>query len=223
MQRVLVGACLLVLAHSYLLFDALAVPLGTAAPDRNSNQSIDQPESEYEIAPPIRHYKSDQGIPLALDPSIEDQIKKEIDQRSPNLSMLKEKLERARSEAATKPTLPGRNSSLIPCFEDRTEKKDLDLGLELKSDVALSDYLFITKYEMPKKLESQFGQRTVVLLYDLDKQESPTHDIARGMGVPCVPFRLRTTAKHIYRHYGKDALKNFDQITDHVEKGGKKL
>ncbi len=105
------------------------------------------------------------------------------------------------------------------CREDKTlaYNNNAQLPPELQADKD-SDVLFDILYLSPDAPavtdmltgpDELFGKETLIHTYR-DKMGDYPSLTASQNNVECLPFRLRVTRNKIYRHYGRNALKNFD-------------
>lgn len=210
MKTVLGLLLLLIAAHCFKL-DAYAAPL---TPDKENSETETVTIPEEESNPPlVRHYKAHEGSSITPKEDLAEIAAKRLGYVRPDLSGFSEKIKKSALKvgATWQDEIKRNYDSLLPCFENKTSRADLDSGLAVDPNVTISDYLFLSPDELPAKYEGQFGQRVRILVYKFDDPTSPVHDVAKGMGVPCIPFRLRITAKYTYQHYGKEALRNFDE------------
>lgn len=180
-------------------------------------EAIDSSQAQESVAerfirPPIRHYVVGQGETLGITPELSGKLslralsgsKQSLD-FSARAKLAKEKLHSKVLEHAS-----AQKDRYLPCFESKTDRQDVGPIPGVDPELVLIDYLFVTPDDLPKDSASPLGSRVMVFIYDLEDSQSPVVDIARGMGVPCVPFRIRGTARHVYHHYGKDALRSFE-------------
>jgi|GEM_PF-5445340 len=78
------------------------------------------------------------------------------------------------------------------------------------SDEVLSDRLYVWKELVPVDHAEVYGANTRVEAYDGDQAEEVLVQMEADV-VPCVPYRVRYTATHVFHHTGEDALGNFDR------------
>ena len=72
-----------------------------------------------------------------------------------------------------------------------------------------TDLLFISPKMMVPNPKSTFGKYTKIFI--IKPGELNEYSMAESLDVKCLPFRFRATKRMNFRHYGKDALKNFDE------------
>jgi hypothetical protein len=78
------------------------------------------------------------------------------------------------------------------------------------SDEVLADRLYVWNELVPVDHMEVYGANTIVEAYDGDQAQAVLVGLEAD-AVPCVPYRIRYTSTHIYRHAGQDALANFDK------------
>jgi hypothetical protein len=77
------------------------------------------------------------------------------------------------------------------------------------SDEVLADRLYVWNELVPVDHMEVYGANTIVEAYDGDQAQAVLVGLEAD-AVPCVPYRIRYTSTHIYRHAGQDALANFE-------------
>lgn len=209
---------------------ALCIPTISSAENIAATNSAkvetnDDNEPIHVVYPPIRHYLAGEGESLERDKNLQEQALAhfKID-KSQFKSDGRAKIAREKAVAKLKKYFETPNDRVLPCFENKTVRTEFSFALKMDPETVISDYLFLTPTDVPKNGIGAFGQRVMTFVYDLQDPKSPVIDIAHGMSVPCFPFRRRATAKYVYEHFGKEALRNFDTTKEQVIKvGDKKL
>ena len=74
----------------------------------------------------------------------------------------------------------------------------------------LFDMLFLRKDQIPLDPDEVFGVSTIVQPYSTDQPNGPSFATV-GVGVTCLPTRMRATKAFVYRDEGANALKNYDE------------
>ncbi|MCB0355129.1 MAG: hypothetical protein KDD64_16470, partial [Bdellovibrionales bacterium] len=172
----------------------------------------------------IKHLRFNEGIPFPapeeLKPEAIDKevIQRFVRERLENLPKAQReemsKIYRAHVEAFNTPR------HLPACVDSKTIKvrngaKSAQYYGEKSDDGVLFDALFV-KESAPDFREGLtgsdelFGQHTHLHYYE-SKAEDPIALIASEKGVDCLPFRLRVTEDFIYKDFGENALRNYDE------------
>jgi hypothetical protein len=143
-----------------------------------------------------------------------EEIQKEIPFPTPNPQRLEQLakenaliVERAFEEQLTVRKIPD-------CREPSTVRTPIKAKLEAgEESKVVFDLLFMRKSEVPLDSKEVLGIDPLVVPYDPESSLS-TALSAQGLGVKCLPTRIRITSLANYTHTGKDALKNFDGEPD---------
>lgn len=173
-------------------------------PDSDLNLSMnsdldEQPETPQKV---IRHIRGKDGVPFPSKDDVvlpfkitEENVKAGLDKY----------FQKTEETAANQMKVPG----LPACSEDKTTRQETNYPLPDNRDQVLMDILFIRKQDVPLDPKEIFGKHVMVRPYTTD---SPNVDSlsALGVGVSCLPTRLRVTRSQIMRDEGKNALRNYE-------------
>ncbi len=180
----------------------------------SKNQAEDKDsEPERVIYPPIRHYVvADRGetLKISIDPQqyLSEHFgldwKKSLDLRARTNEASKVTEQQLRERYAST-----QHDKVMPCVEDKIIKHKFGRVNKLTGANILSDYLILAPQDVPKDPVEKFGEGVMMFVYDFDDPSSPVRDITRGLGVTCLPFRLRGSSQEVTRYFGKEALQNF--------------
>lgn len=200
---------------------ASAAPLAAASQDKEEDPETFEPYRQ--ILPPIRHYVSSQGELIAPNPEISKNFlsRFKVDLKSTLDFSARGRAAVEKTSADVKNLMNTPHDSMMPCLENKTVRIEMKFPGSEESDFVFSDYLVVPRADLPNKVEGAFGQNVMLFVYDFDDPKSPVTDIARGLGASCVPFRIRGTGRYVYRHFGKEALRNYDEVPTKDPKGKK--
>ncbi len=98
--------------------------------------------------------------------------------------------------------------SIPTCSRNETEVNKTENLLKDGKKMLLSDVLYLRKYQIPKDPLEVFGSTVVVRGYEPDPKSADYHTLY-GMGIKCLPARVRISTEKTEIHYGKNALKNY--------------
>lgn len=160
-------------------------------------------EESAAVRPIVLHLRSTKGIPLPKPEEIPPvlHISKEQEQEIIDLHM--QGVERVKEMHEKVPDLPR-------CAESKTTREATGLK-EAKGDkTILFDMLFIPQQDLPLDTAGVFGKDTVIQPYISDKPNAISFATV-GVGVTCLPTRMRATKAYVYRDEGANALKNYDK------------
>lgn len=156
--------------------------------------------------PPIifRHIRGKDGKPFASAPVLDPKIF----ESAPVLALAEKKQDYMRQELM-KLLEP---KPLPDCPSSKTEKSTLGKA-RLKDSITHFDMLFVRAETAPDSPEELVGFQPMVIRYRDDRPDENSL-AALGVGINCLPFRLRITSRSSYAHIGLDALKNYDEQPD---------
>jgi len=182
------------------------------------NEPAELPDGEYdydpgdEPRPVVRHFVTPQGIPFEEENAAPQKVKFPLG--NVNLEELQAKLNSAQVDFKSRlGRAPAAPPPLEMCLFDKTIQEDQIAPTDSPSEGPLLDYLYIERKDLPEDPHRYFGKSTIIYLFDSNPM-NPVPHMARGMGVPCLPFRLRGTSRYIFRHEGRPALLNYDENLD---------
>jgi hypothetical protein len=155
----------------------------------------------------LGHYVLTKGIPLPDPKTIV------VPKLSEEQSKLQEEAlaeARKRIDELTKLTIErwGEARAIESCIEGGSSKTQVAEG-DKGSDVVLMDFLFLAK-QPPLNAEELFGKSATVLQYK-PGAEDPLSATVSGLGIPCLPYRIRFVGPWRFDHQGADALRDFDE------------
>lgn len=102
------------------------------------------------------------------------------------------------------------------CSSNKTTKfQGMGFG-KLEQGTLIADILYIRKSSMPEDPTEVFGPTVQIREYEPDPK-SVNFNTALGMGVICLPYRIRITDSFTEKHEGKNALRNYSK--DQLGKG----
>jgi hypothetical protein len=99
---------------------------------------------------------------------------------------------------------------LPQCKQDTTIRTETGYNLDDNRKQVLMDMLFMKKEDVPLDYKEVFGERVIIRKYHRDKPNLVSLS-ALGIGVDCLPYRLRATRQYLFKDLGKNALKNYDK------------
>ncbi|MBN8549122.1 MAG: hypothetical protein J0M12_07405 [Deltaproteobacteria bacterium] len=174
-------------------------PEGEVALAENVNLD-EQPETPQQV---IRHIRGKEGIAFPSKDSIllpftltEEKVTKSLDNYFATL-------EKNAERNLKVPTLPN-------CKTDVTTQTATSYDREDNREQVLLDLLFMRKEDIPLDPKEVFGHRVVMRPYYTDKPNVDSLS-AIGVGITCLPTRMRVTRSFVMRDEGKNALKNYDK------------
>ncbi len=178
----------------------------SARPHSNVGRSLPTPDPQtmklINFTPKIiKHYRAEEGMSFPEPRSIPAWTPpKELIARAEQDWIANR--ERFRIEARSFNPLPS-------CKENKTERVSRRAPKNQDHNIVLNDQLFIDDEILPAGVDSRFGKHVVVRRYSTKEPNFDSY-VTRGNQVQCLPYRVRATIANIFRHYGIDALKNFD-------------
>jgi len=102
------------------------------------------------------------------------------------------------------------------CSENKTTKlPGMGFG-KLDKGTLIADILYLRKHSIPEDTTEVFGPQVQIRAYEPDPK-SVHFNTALGMGVRCLPYRIRITDSFTERTEGKNALRNYSK--DQMGKG----
>ncbi len=110
--------------------------------------------------------------------------------------------QKAAQEQFTIPPLP-------KCLHSYTDKTELQPRVKGREKEIIGDFLFVTPKHATTSSKEIFGDSVKLIVYDSSKP-SPFGLLAKNYEVSCLPYRVRSTGTFLFKHYGEDALKNFN-------------
>jgi hypothetical protein len=171
-------------------------------------QGIEEREREIDeeaatVRPIVLHLRSTQGVPFPKPEEIPPvlHITKEQEQEIIDLHM--QGVERIKEMHQSVPDLP-------KCSENKTTREETGMKDAKGDKTILFDMLFIAKRDLPLDTDEVFGKDTIIHPYDAETPNALAFS-AVGVGVTCLPTRMRATKAYVYRDEGANALKNFDE------------
>jgi hypothetical protein len=166
-----------------------------------ANVDLDEsPETPRKI---LRHIRGTEGIPFPTSADVElpftvpeEEVKKQLDGYF-------RALEGVAKQQSTVPQLPA-------CAQNKSDRAPTNYTLPDQRNQVLLDMLFIRKEDLPLDPKEIFGNSVMVRPYST---EEPNVDSlsALGVGIQCLPTRLRVTRAFTIRDEGRNALKNYDK------------
>jgi len=167
-------------------------------------EAPEDPEDEARLALPVlAHLRGKQGVKL---PTPEEQvpvIEVTEEQKAEMIAAFTQGQREVVDQMRTVPDLPN-------CRVSRTVKTPTGFKGDRKDKRALFDMLFMRKSELPLNPDEVFGMNTFVQPFSTDKPNAPSLSTV-GMGVPCLPYRMRVTRSFSFRDEGLNALRNYDE------------
>lgn len=189
-------------------FDSTEEPKKSSPPIMN--RALDPAAAEdKKTAQIIRHYRGTEGQPFTPPPSREKVLaasKLKADDVKKMLDIAKDAW---KLQVQVLPTPP---KNMPTCMLNKTEKVAIPKTPKTQPNQLLFDYLFLQKDDLPIDPAKAFGKKTSVFEYE--SFESASAYLALAVKATCMPYRIRVTGKYIYRHFGLNALYNFDQQYD---------
>lgn len=152
--------------------------------------------------PVTQHLRGTQGIPLptSREVLIERIAGRKLDLQAIDRSAEQRtrsvmKLVESEKALASLPRCPRSQTFIIPVAPESKRE----------NPVVFRDYLFLSQHDAPLEIHEKFGSATKIVLYDT---EDRTDDqwLARGIGVQCLPTRVRLSTTHRYYDEGEAAL-----------------
>ena len=176
----------------------------------------------------VKHYRGpdDQGIPMPGP----DEALHPLEGKNRSLAGLGKRLKAAFAAYEKKVQdpdfLPFNGRALPACYDHKTEKKKIPKdpalikklggGQALKNennDTVFIDLLFVAEGDFPISPGEVFGRQVAVRkVTDEDTQAAiAIRKMAQSVGATCLPYRIRITPDYLFKHFGTEALKNFDK------------
>jgi len=153
----------------------------------------------------IKHIRGRDGVPFPDRKDIFPKVEVEIDEEYAMEVIgkyLQNQLEATKKQLKLAP-LPN-------CTESTTSKKERRFFTEDNEAKVTFDMLYLAPEQIPQSYREFFGQGVMVRSYD-PRRPDPFAYAARNSNVDCLPYRIRTTGRYVFRHKGDEALKNFDE------------
>ncbi|MGI6524366.1 MAG: hypothetical protein ACOX2O_03605 [Bdellovibrionota bacterium] len=105
----------------------------------------------------------------------------------------------------------GQEEILGDCPKSLTERTVIADKDSPNADTVVYDILWLkNESQLPKDLVAAFGENTVVRYYRPFSPDAPTKT-AVGLGVNCLPTRIRATNSVVFKDEGLNALLNYDK------------
>lgn len=148
----------------------------------------------------ISKIESEEGSEFddSSNPIIPSKIKTSLDQKSTELAEWSNKVVKER------PILPN-------CSESKSFRIKVKPGSDkIPPKTLISDILYLRSYSIPADTVDVFGPTAEVRAYEPDEKNIHFHT-AIGLGVTCLPYRIRITDSYTDRLQGNDALKNYNR------------
>lgn len=170
-------------------------------------QGLDEREEELVAAeaadrPILFHLRSTNGLMLPAPEDLPPLLRLSPDDQ---VKMAELQLDAALQIDAAHQKLP----ELPKCTESRTTRESTGVKDVRHDDTILFDMLFLPADKVPLDPDEVFGQATVLQPYTAAGLNGLAFG-ALGVGVTCLPTRLRATKAYVYRDEGANALKNYD-------------
>ncbi len=108
-------------------------------------------------------------------------------------------------EASGTPKVLGR------CSGSSEKELKLSEGIKSDKDRVLLDRLYMFKDDVPLSPEDQYGPGVEIKAYDPLEPEEKSKFFRPAFSMPCLPYRLRITAKTQFLYQGEAALQNFNE------------
>ncbi len=193
--------------YASLVHDSDGAP--TATPQPQQLRIGQKPVAAVDTTKIIRHYRGTFGSPFTPPPS-----KAEIIAKTKIPTEVKQKTLEIAHDAWQLPLkyLPAPSKDLPNCLVNRTEQTAIPKNPNSKPGSLILDYLFVRKDETPIDPAKTFGERTTV--FEFGGSDDTAAYLALAVKATCLPYRVRITKKNIFRHFGLDALANFDKQFD---------
>ena len=160
-------------------------------------------EESATVRPIVLHLRSTKGIPIPKPEEIPPvlHISKEQEQEIIDLHM--QGVERIKEMHEKVPELPR-------CAESKTTREATGLKDAKGDKTVLFDMLFVEQKDLPLDTVGVFGKDTIIQPYSSEKPNAISFATV-GVGVTCLPTRMRATKAYVYRDEGANALKNYDK------------
>jgi hypothetical protein len=100
------------------------------------------------------------------------------------------------------------------CDSDDTIQENIPYRDLSEEEFVLLDSLYVREEFTPVDPAEIYGNKTHVYSYGPSAPPG-TFVRMREENVPCLPYRIRVTNKHVYRDRGENALKNYDADPSH--------
>lgn len=156
--------------------------------------------SEYFAKKIIARIESEEGENISVEsqPTIPDSIKVSLIKKSQELG------EWSNKKIHERGILPN-------CSESKSQRIEVKSGgSKVPRKSLISDILYLRKHDVPIDTVEVFGPTVEVRPYEQD-EKSITYHTAIGLGISCLPFRIRITDSYVDRLQGDDALKNYSR------------
>lgn len=173
---------------------------GVAALDKRIEE---QDEDEAVPDPIILHLRSTKGIPIPRPEELPPVLELSEEQQQQIIEEYLKGVEEIKELHSKVPELP-------KCTESKTTREDTGMKDAHSDKTILFDMLFMRKDQIPLDPDEVFGAGTIVQPYVSGQPDGPSFATI-GVGVTCLPTRMRATKAYVYRDEGANALKNFDE------------
>jgi hypothetical protein len=164
---------------------------------KNSDAEIDL-QNEFEIKGVIEHLKYDEGETI--------EVSNFFASKRQELEEPMKKSSEALAESIKKSINADR--SIPNCSISDSEVSSSENLLKDGTRMLLSDVLYLRKHQIPENSEEIFGSTVVIRAYEPDPKNVTYHALY-GMGIKCLPARIRISTEKTEIHYGRNALKNY--------------
>ena len=153
--------------------------------------------------PILLHLRSTKGVPIPAPEELPPILRIGPEEQQKIIEKYLEGREQVSEMHKQVPDLP-------LCAESKTTREDTGMKNVGGDKTILFDMLFIPKDRVPLDPDEVFGKKTIVQPYDSSVPNGVSFG-AIGVGVTCLPTRMRATKAYVYRDEGANALKNFDE------------
>ncbi len=166
------------------------------------NQARQKLNSNPGTGPIYKHLKGNDGIAFdVIDPSSQTLPAKPEDAEKYVSEIMDIRQKYYQELMKPAPPLPN-------CLEDKTDKEITEIASGSKKGQLIMDMLFIKEKEGPLNLQEALGTETQIIPYKGDRKD-PLSYATLGLGVECLPYRIRIVQGAIFRDYGKNAYKSY--------------
>lgn len=174
-------------------------------PESELNLSVNvdldqQPQTPQQV---IRHIRGKEGIAFPAKEAVLLPFTLTKEKVTETLDGYFNMLEKQGEKNLKVPALPS-------CKEDVTTRTATNYDRPEETSQVLLDLLFIRKEDVPLDPKEIFGQHVLTRPYSTDKANVDALS-ALGVGITCLPTRMRVTRSFVMRDEGKNALKNYDK------------
>jgi hypothetical protein len=170
--------------------------------DKFERDAATRDDEEGLTRPVVLHLRSTKGVPLPAPEDLPPILRIGPEEQQKIVEKYLEGLEQVSTMHQKVPDLPR-------CAESKTTREDTGMKNAGGDKTILFDMLFLPRDKVPLDPDEVFGKKTVVQPYDASVPNGISFG-AIGVGVTCLPTRMRATKAYVYRDEGANALKNFD-------------